>query len=698
MSAKVPERIKELIPITNNLWWTWNPEGRSLFRNLDHFLWQQEKHNATRILEKIDQSKLINAAQDTKFLEEYDNLLSKFHSYLHNENTWYKRQYGENTKRIAYFSAEYGLHQSLPIYSGGLGVLSGDTCKVASDLGIDFTAVGFMYPEGYFTQKISSSGWQEAKYELIDYQRAPISVITNEEGKELKLPLDLGNEVVYIKVWHVKVGRVQLYLMDTNLPENKPWYRNLTARLYGGDYKMRMDQEIVLGMGGYKVIKHFNLEPDVYHLNEGHSSFLSIARIQEHMKIGKTYEEALDYVRKTTVFTTHTPVPAGHDKFDHDLVAERFRALWERFGISQDEFMKLGVSVKPSEPQFNMTILALRTSTKINGVSKLHAEVSTEMLKEDLQSNTHKLDLVSITNGVHIPSWISGPMRRLFSKYIDSDWANKLENKEIWNKIVNIPNQEFWETRLEAKRRLFQFIRETNREMHMEGTKDPDQVISSGIMMDPDAVTIGFARRFATYKRAQLLFRDIRRLRNLLLDPNRPIQIIFTGKAHPQDDPAKHVLKQIYNQALDPKNGCRIAFIENYDMQIAKFLVQGVDIWLNTPLRPNEASGTSGMKAAANGVLNLSILDGWWEEGYNEKNGWAIGEGKLFDNTEDQDNHDSNSLYELLENKIVPIFYDLDENGIPNEWIKMSKESIRSNIALFSARRMMKEYVTKMYY
>ncbi|MCE7733921.1 MAG: alpha-glucan family phosphorylase, partial [Candidatus Heimdallarchaeota archaeon] len=596
---------------------------------------------------------------------------------------------------IVYFSFEFGLHQSLPIYSGGLGVLSGDTVKEASDLDLPYIAIGFLYHQGYFKQKIQPHGIQEAEFPGIRFNRTPIFPLLNKSGDRLKLSVKLGDDDICVQVWYVKLANNVLYLMDTDLDENKPWFRGLSARLYGGDHEMRINQEILLAFAGTKLLEELSITPSIWHLNEGHCAFLSLKRLENLITGGKSFDEALIEVKKSTVFTTHTPVPAGHDVFGFDTLEAKFLNYWEKLGISREKFLALGMETEDSN-NFNMTVLAMNTSNYINGVSKLHTQVTKKMWKNILKKNPESI-LVDITNGVHTPTWISGPMRRLYSKYVSEQWMENHDDPAIWDKLVDIPNVEYWQARVRAKRDLFAFIRETARKNRRRGTKDAEQLLASGALLDPEVLTIGFARRFATYKRANLIFRDIQRIRNILNNTDGPVQIIFAGKSHPSDEPGKQVLKLVYEQALSSENRGRIAFIENYDMHIGRLLVQGVDVWLNTPIRPHEASGTSGMKAAMNGIPHFSISDGWWAEGYNGKNGWVIGDEVEFESDDDRDNYDANSLYQTLEERIIPLYYDRDYDGIPHNWIKVSKETIRTSIAAFSARRMLKDYITRMY-
>ncbi|MHA2089260.1 MAG: alpha-glucan family phosphorylase [Candidatus Kariarchaeaceae archaeon] len=696
--SKIPERIRDIVELSQNLWWTWDSDGRELFRSLDYPLWQSTGHNAVKMLKLISTERLNLLASDPSFRRLYDSVMKKFRDEESNNSKWFSSTFPDlKDNVIAYFSAEYGLHQSLPLYSGGLGVLSGDTCKEASDLGIPLIGIGFMYPQGYFKQKMPALGWQEADYEILDFSSAPVSLLKDQEGNKIKTDVTISGERIVLQIWTVKVGQVNLYLLDTDLEENKPWHRKLSSRLYGGDRDMRLDQEIVLGIGGLKLIRKLGINPTIWHMNEGHSAFLTIGRLLEYTSQGKSFGDALAIVRNSTFFTTHTPVPAGHDEFDLDLIDQKFTGKWDDLGISRQQFMQMGLASNRPNTRFNMTVLAINTSGVVNGVSQLHAKVTRDMWKHVLDSSDRSVPLIGITNGVHISSWVSGPIRRLFLKEIDLKWLENHDDQEMWKRVFDISDKDFWETKKEVKEALFSFIREKARRHRLNGTLDSEQLIAAGILLDPKALTIGFARRFTTYKRAQLILRDIKRLRKILNDPYKPVQIIFTGKAHPADDPAKHVLQQIYEQAIDPLNGGRIVFLEDYDMEIARYLVQGVDVWLNTPLRPLEASGTSGMKASINGTPNLSIDDGWWAEAYNGRNGWLISAGVKFDDRTKQDIQDATSLYEILEQEVVPMFYDKDTDGIPRKWVGICKEAIFSAISAFSARRMMKEYVHHMY-
>ncbi len=658
------------------------------------------KHNVMGILNNIDEKTLEEKAEDPQFQSQYNEVMRAFDDYRKLENRWYAKNIAPNTSiglehPVAYFSFEFGLHQSLPIYSGGLGVLAGDICKESSDLGLPFVAVGFFYKEGYFTQRVPPHGWQESDF--IETELDDLLILPVMDGDErMKLRVKLADSEVWIQVWLVNVGNVKLYLMDTDIDDNDPWFRGLTARLYGGDHNMRLHQEMLFGIAGVSLLEKLGVQPSVWHLNEGHCSFISIERISRLTRNGTSFEKALADVRATTIFTTHTPVPAGHDRFDIDHVAQKMQDKITELGISREEFLKLGIKPDGDQRLFNMTVLGIKTAHLVNGVSKLHTKVTEEMWKTLLEEYNDRTKLIDITNGVHLPTFLSGPMRRLYDKYLGEDWVDKQDDKELWKQVESIPDDEFWEVRLQVKKRLLEQIRETARQLRKNGDMGADQILAYGVFLNPEALTVGFARRFATYKRANLIFSDLSRVRKLFNDKYHPLQLIFAGKAHPADEPGKHLLQKVYEQAMDKANSGRVAFIENYDMHIARFLVQGVDVWLNNPIRPYEASGTSGMKAAANGVPHLSTLDGWWAEGFVGDNGWVIGDGKEFEDREEQDAHDVNSLYDILENEVVPMYYDM-EDGISKRWVRIAKRSVAEAIPNFSATRMIKDYVHKMY-
>lgn len=698
LKEKMPEKVSRLPELAYNLWWSWSIDARNLFKRLDYPLWRKTQHNPVEMLNEISIEALELKARNGSFLLQYDKVMMEFDRILENGHTWFHTTYPALVdKTIAYFSFEFGLHNSLPIYSGGLGILSGDHAKEASDLGLPFVGVGFMYPQGYFRQRVPSHGWQEAVYQQIDIERAPIRLLKDNEDKEVWVSVELGGRTVHARTWFVKVGRVTLYLMDTDVDDNDPWDRELSARLYSGDSEMRIRQEIMLGIGGVRLLRTLGIEPAVWHMNEGHSAFLLLENLRQQVEAGLSFEDAITAVRKRSIFTTHTPVPAGHDAFSYHLVDQYFSSFREQLGISREQFLNLGAHEEEWGAAFNMTVLALHLSGLINGVSKLHGEVSRKMWQGVWPELDEKdIPITHVTNGVHVPTWIANDMDDLFCKFLDPNWRTKQDDPLLWARMIDIPASELWDVHMLLKYKLLYFLRARARRSWIAGINDPTQVLTGGTLLDPEALTIGFARRFATYKRATLIFHDVERLRRLLLDIHRPVQILFSGKAHPADDPGKALIQEIYNLAKHNRLGGRVAFVEDYDMHVARYLTQGVDVWLNTPQRPREASGTSGMKATLNGAPNLSILDGWWDEGYNGANGWAIN-GAQFDDPGVQDEHDANAIYRLLEEDIVPLYYERDHDDVPRGWVDVMREAIRSNAPQFSMRRMVKEYTTKLY-
>lgn len=699
LEEKLPSKINRLAELAYNLWWSWSPDARELFRRLDYPLWRRTLHNPVQMLQQISPARLEEVSHDSSFIRHYEKVMILFDRELANGKSWFHVTYPEHVEdTIAYFSFEFGLHSSLPIYSGGLGILSGDHAKEASDLGLPFVGIGFMYPQGYFRQHIPSHGWQEAVYQQLDMNIAPIAPVLNEHGREYKISINLAGRQVHARIWHVRVGRNPLYLLDTDVDENDPWDRELSARLYSGDSETRIRQEIMLGIGGVRALRALGIAPKVWHMNEGHSAFLILELIREQVAQGKTFAEAEALVRRQTVFTTHTPVPAGHDAFSFQLVHQYFNGFWDEMGINREHFLSLGGHEETWGTAFNMTVLALRQSGLSNAVSQLHGRVSREMWQEVWPDKpAAEVPISSITNGIHVPTWISSELSFTFDKYLENDWRQIHDDSVVWRRLAELPDKELWDVHQLLKRKLMSYLRQLVRRRWVDGTNDPTQILTGGTLLDPDALTIGFARRFATYKRANLIFRDLERLQRILLDTHRPVQIIFAGKAHPADEPGKALIQHIYNLAKHNQLGGRVAFIEDYDMHMARYLTQGVDVWLNNPLRPREASGTSGMKAALNGVPNFSILDGWWVEGYNGANGWAVGDERVFENQEAQDEFDANSIYQLLEDEIVPLYYSRDRDEIPRGWVEVMRESIRSNAPLFSTRRMVKEYTTNLY-
>ena len=698
LDDKMPEKLSRLPELASNLWWSWNPDGRNLFKQLDLTLWRRSNHNPVLMLKEISAESLEKAAKDSVFYSHYKKALMIFDREMENGHSWFHQTYPDLTNMvIAYFSAEFGLHNSLPIYSGGLGILSGDHAKEASDLGIPLVGVGYMYPQGYFRQRIPNHGWQEAVYEQLDLSQAPIEVVKDEEGQEIKISVRVGDQEVFARIWKVNVGRTCLFLMDTDVDENNSPNRELSARLYSGDSDLRLRQEIMLGIGGVRTLRRLGIKPDMWHMNEGHSAFLVLECAREKVAQGMSFEEAVREVRASSLFTTHTPVPAGHDAFPFHMMERYFAGYWDELGLNREQFFELGKHQEEWGTAFNMTVLALRMSGQANGVSKLHGQISRNMWRNVWPDKApEETPITHVTNGVHLPTWLPSEAAELYRKYFGPNWIESHDDPAVWERIYDIPDEELWELHQGLKRKMVSFFRERVRRSWVEGRNDPTHIVTSGTMLDPDALTIGFARRFATYKRAMLIFQDIERLKRIVSDTHRPVQILFAGKAHPADDPGKMLIQEIFNLARHNQLGGRIAFIEDYDMHMARYMGQGVDVWLNTPRRPREASGTSGQKAALNGVPNLSILDGWWMEGYNGANGWAIGQNEPYDSPERQDYEDAQSLYQLLEEEVVPLFYGRDRDNIPRGWVTIMRESIRSNAPIYCTRRMLKEY-SKLY-
>src|SRR4051795_5573376 len=669
--TNVPERIKRLPELATDLWWTWNPQAREVFRRLDYLLWRQTAHQPVLMLRQVSTELLDQAAEDENYLGVYDAAIDALDGARTARDTWWSHRFTDNPGPIAYFSAEFALHQSLPIYAGGLGVLAGDHCKEASDLGLPLIGVGFMYPQGYFHQTVSPEGWQQESYERLNWNDAPTEPAITPDGAPCIVPVPLGNRSVLVQVWRVRLGRVKLYLLDTALGENAPWDRQLSARLYGGDRETRVQQEIILGIGGVRALKAMNSQPVVWHLNEGHAAFVVLQRIRDQIEGGMTFDAALEEVRRTTVFTTHTPVPAGHDAFPFALVETHLAGAWGSLGDHRDRFMQLGAYDNGSGPQFNMTALALRTAGGVNAVSQLHGLVTREMwapMWPDLPEPQRPVR--AITNGVHMPTWLSNEMARLFDEYLPSDWRDRHDNPDLWQRVLDIPDEALWGARTALRNYLFAFVRERARQRWRDEQVSVARVVAAGTLLDPNALTIGFARRFTGYKRPELIFHNPDRLLGILNASRRPMQIVFAGKAHPADETGKHHLQQVYRRAIDQKFGGRIAFVDDYDLHVAHFLVQGCDVWLNNPRKPLEASGTSGMKASINGVPNLSVSDGWWAEGFTGSNGWVIDPRVDTADLDAVDAADAEAIYELLENDVVPRFYRRDARGIPTGWVE----------------------------
>jgi len=690
----IPARINRLRDIAYNYWWAWNPNATDLFNRIDSQLWESIYHNPVQFLRNVRQRNLIAAVDNPTWLADYDAVVVAFDAYMNRKDTWFKRTYPTEKSTIAYFSAEFGLHESLPIYSGGLGILAGDHIKEASDLDLPLVAVGFIYPQGYFRQRLDHSGWQEALYSKMSFADIPARPALTPDGNEVVVDVELPGRTIYAKVYHLQIGRMSLYLLDTDIHPNSPADRDLSARLYGGDHELRVAQELVLGVGGVRALRQMGIAPAVWHMNEGHSAFLVLELAREYVAQGVPFMQAFDMVRDQAVFTTHTPVPAGNDAFSLDLIDKYFAKFWDQLGISRDAFMNIAMQQQSWGPSFAMTVLALRLSEMHNGVSKLHGQVARSMWQWLYPGKSNdEVPITSVTNGIHTSSWLAPTMRNLFDRTLGADWYEHLDNPATWQALKSSDDGEFWQARLSLKRTLVEFVRERLAQRHTRLGFPP----VAWPMFDDTILTIGFARRFATYKRATLLFKDADRLKAILNNPARPIQMVFAGKAHPADEPGKHFIQDVYRRSQEPGFAGRIIFLEEYDMCVARALVQGVDVWLNTPRRPYEASGTSGQKASLNGIPNLSILDGWWPEAYDGTNGWAIGTEQEYDNLDAQDWDDAQHLYQLLENEVAPAYYDRDDSGVSARWVAIAKAAIMTCAPKFSTQRMLKEYVNRLY-
>lgn len=694
----LPQRISGLQELSRNLYWSWTPRALELFSKLDSQVWEDCGHNPVAMLTNIDQLDMEKAAKDPDYLAKYDQAMAEFNAYINPDSTRFSKQFPEYTgKTIAYFSAEFGLHESLPIYSGGLGILSGDHMKTASDLGIPMVGVGLLYNHGYFIQQINGEGWQEATYKRLNFSTLPVEKALDSQGEEVVVQIEMPDRTVYARVWKVCCGRISLYLLDTDIEQNSLEDRNLSGKLYGGDNHMRIAQEKILGMGGVKALRRLGITPWVWHMNEGHSAFLTIELMRELVDQGLNWREAVEALAPSVCFTTHTPVPAGQDSFGADLMELHFWAIRNQLGMSRAEFMRLGQNPGQPDTPFNLTILALRLSRHRNGVSKLHGAVSRELWR-DVWPNTARAEIPikSITNGVHTGSWIAKELADLFDKHAGTRWRKHPDDTAIWN-ATNLPDQELWNVHQELKQQMIDLVHRSSKRRMQRVGRTATEIAEVDKWLDPKVLTIGFARRFATYKRAVLLFSDFERLKKILLQPGREVNLVFAGKAHPADRPGQEFIKRIYDFSNMPEFKGRIVILEDYDINMARHLVHGVDVWLNTPRRPLEASGTSGEKAAMNGVLNFSVLDGWWAEGFDGTNGWAIGEEREYATTEEQDQIDANSLYATMEEIIVPMYYDQDSEGVPHRWTERMMNSIRTLVPTYSTHRMLKDYTEGMY-
>jgi glycogen phosphorylase len=694
----LPAPLEPLREMSFNVWWTWEPSARRLFRHLDVELWNRTNHNPVRMLQLSRQARLEELATDKTFLRELKQVHDAFTRYLARKDTYGKAGAGAQLQNpVAYFSAEFGFHESIPNYSGGLGILSGDHCKSASDLDLNFVAIGLLYRHGYFRQEIDKDGVQHAISLNQNFHHLPIRDVRRDD-RALLISVRILDRDVFAKIWQLRVGRVNLYLLDTDVAENSAEDRLITAELYGGDLEMRMRQEIVLGVGGVQALRLLGIEPEVFHMNEGHSAFLALERIRR-LVLEKTLDfyGALQVAAAANVFTTHTPVPAGNDSFPREMMRKYFGDFATEVGLPFDEFFSFGQTRLNATDPFSMTILALRMSRHSNGVSKLHGQVSRSLWKDVwIGVPEHEVPITHVTNGIHTKTWMAPEFSALYEKYL-GNWEEKLTDEDFWRRVIDIPDSVLWDTHLKLKARLVEFVRERVRLQRERVGESPQSIRNANRLLDPEILTIGFARRFATYKRGALLFSDKERLHRLLNDSTRPVQFIFAGKSHPRDEGGKALIQEVYKFSRESGLENRIVFVEDYDTYIARRLVQGVDLWLNNPLRPLEASGTSGMKTPPNGGLNLSVLDGWWCEGFNGNNGWAIG-AEINNGTVDfQSDADAASLYQLLENQIVPLYYAKPDGKLPLAWLQLMRESIRSVTPVFNTHRMVKEYTERLY-
>lgn len=696
----LPSNLRPLYELAHNLWYAWHAKVLKLFDDIDHETWFQHGHSPAVFLKVVSQEKLLKASQDVNFVMRLNNVYFDFLKYLNEPNTWYKKNYGKSEKSLAYFCLEYGIHSSLPIYSGGLGILSGDHLKSASDLDLPLVAVGLFYTEGYFKQSLDSDGNQKETYLVYDPSNLPMLPATNSSGNELICQMKIGSDKVYFKVWLSKIGRISLYLLDTNLPQNPDHIKDITKNLYTGDREKRLQQEILIGIGGISALAELGIDPLVSHMNEGHSATLILERISRLMKHQNlSWQEAREFVKATSVFTTHTPVPAGNEYFDPWLVHKLLKDKVEGLGVSWEDFIGLGRMQPDNHSEnFCMTILALKSSAYANGVAKLHGKVSRDMWQSLYPDRSvDEVPIGHITNGVHAKTWLSKELNTMLHSYNQRPYQYDSIECTPWHNIEKVPDKDFWQLHYQMKRRLITYVRAKYALQERNRKQNWNEKINTDILLNPDFLTIGFSRRFATYKRGDLILKDVQRLKQILNYSNRPIQIIFAGKSHPADQYGKMIIHNIYQFASESENKSKVIFLEDYDIHIAKFLVQGVDIWLNNPVRPQEASGTSGMKAGMNGVLNFSVLDGWWDEAYSKDIGWQIGNGVEFQNVQEGTDKESRQIYDTLENEIIPLFYERNDQGLPEKWIQMMKQSVLKVGSVYNTHRMVSDYYQKYY-
>jgi starch phosphorylase len=694
--------ILELKDLAYNLWWSWNPNAQQIFHELSPFFWEESNHNAVEVLNWISGQELRGRLQNPPFFRKVHDVCETYRQYLNDTKTWARKHAPGLKAPIAYFSAEFGLHESLRIYSGGLGILAGDHIKSASDLGIPFVAVGLFYRQGYFRQTISGDGWQQEQYPTYDPAKLPIRMVADKKGNPVVCSVEIDQAVVRFRAWTVDVGRARVILLDTDLPENEQRYRDLTAHVYGGDQANRIGQEIVLGIGGVRMLRAMNIHPSLYHMNEGHSAFLTLELLREQHAGGLALQQAETFTREHCLFTTHTPVPAGHDRFPRTLMDWAFPKYAASLGMTMDDLMKYGqIGTEGGQPEFTMTVLALRMSRGANGVSALHGHISRRMWKELYhETPVEQIPIRHITNGIHTPGWATHTASEFWTARLGKRWIDLLGDDTFWARVLltkTVSDEDLWSLRSSLRRELVEAARKRLRESYLTSGGTPVGIGAFENVLSPETLTIGFARRFATYKRAPLFFRDFDWALRILQDQEMPVQIVFAGKAHPRDDAGKQYIQQIVNLTKRSDLHSRVVFLQNHDINIARYLVAGADIWLNTPRRPMEASGTSGMKTIIHGGLHVSTMDGWWREAYDGTNGWKIGEDKEYPDEHQQDEADAVSLRHVFEDEVIPLFYDRGRDGIPHKWLKRVRRSIATLVPRFNTHRMVAEYA-RMYY
>ncbi len=690
----LPPRIRELGKLATNLWWSWSRDARNLFRSVDALIWRQTRHNPIRLLQLVDPSRLNELARDEHFLVQFDKVRAQLEQALSGEHTWFRNTYTEFESRpVAYFCAEFGLHNSVPIYSGGLGVLAGDHCKASSDLGIPLLGVGLLYTQGFFKQRIQIDGWQEGVEDPPNPAATPLTRLLDESGSPQVVTLPLAGRILHVGAWYMMVGSVPVYLLDTNLEANDPGDRSLSLKLYGGGPEVRVRQEWVLGVGGVRLLRKLGVEPGAWHANEGHAAFMLVERVREHLASGQTLEESVAQVRTSSAFTTHTPVPAGHDVFNRQQVAQCVSGYLNG-EMDEETFFSFGRNPEHGGDTYHMTVSAMRLAGRVNGVSRLHGEETRRMWRVLWpEYGVQDVPVTHVTNGVHLATWMANPIMDLLDTGLGHDWGSRLEDAAVLDRVLDLDAATLWDVHVRLKQQLLEHVKEEARNRWQSRWKEPAQLAAAGTLLSRDALTIGFARRFATYKRADLVFRDPSRLRDLLTDERHPVQIVFAGKAHPADEDGKRILQRVYQYANDPEFQGRVAFLEDYEMHLAHRLVQGVDLWLNVPRVPLEACGTSGMKAGLNGVPQLGTQDGWWADGYTGTNGWCVPLAQR----DDADECDAACVYDLLETEIVPTFFERDHRGIPVRWIETMRHALKETLARFTARTMVRQYAAEFY-